>query len=87
MKNILFLIFLGFIFACKPQINQEERIKEDVTFLASDALEGRQTGTKGEKEAAKYIENRFKELGLQPKGTQGFLQTFSFKPKQILMMK
>ena len=81
MKNILFLIFLGFIFACTPEINQENRIEEDATFLASDALEGRQTGTKGEKEAAKYIENRFKELGLLPKGTNGFLQTFSFKPK------
>ena len=81
MKNILFLIFLGFIFACTPAINQENRIEEDATFLASDALEGRQTGTKGEKEAAKYIENRFKELGLLPKGTNGFLQTFSFKPK------
>lgn len=81
MKSILFLIFLGFIFSCKPQINQENRINEDVTFLASDALEGRQTGTKGEKEAATYIESRFKELGLQPKGTSGFLQTFSFKPK------
>lgn len=81
MKNILFLLFLGFIFSCKPAINQENRITEDVTFLASDALEGRQTGTKGEKEAATYIENRFKELGLQPKGTSGFLQTFSFKPK------
>jgi hypothetical protein len=81
MKNILFLIFLGFVFSCKPQINQENLIAEDVTFLASDALEGRQTGTKGEKEAATYIENRFKQLGLQPKGTSGFLQTFSFKPK------
>lgn len=81
MKNILFLLFLGFIFSCKPAINQENRITEDVTFLASDALEGRQTGTKGEKEAATYIENRYKELGLQPKGTSGFLQTFSFKPK------
>ena len=81
MKNILFLIFLGFVFSCKPQINQENLIAEDVTFLASDALEGRQTGTKGEKEAATYIENRFKQLGLQPKGTPGFLQTFSFKPK------
>ena len=81
MKNILFLIFLGFVFSCKPQINKENLIAEDVTFLASDALEGRQTGTKGEKEAATYIENRFKQLGLQPKGTPGFLQTFSFKPK------
>jgi hypothetical protein len=81
MRNILFLIFLCFLISCKPEINQENRIKEDVTFLASDDLEGRQTGTEGEKKAAKYISNRFKELGLNPKGTENFLQPFSFKPK------
>ena len=81
MRNILFLIFLCFLISCKPTINQETRIKEDVTFLASDKLEGRQTGTKGEKAAADYIVKRFKEVGLQPKGTKGFLQSFTFKPK------
>lgn len=70
-----------FLTSCKPTINQESRIKEDVTFLASDKLEGRQTGTKGEKAAAEYIQKRFKELGLAPKGTEGFLQPFTFKPK------
>ena len=81
MKNILFFIFLSILISCKPEINQENRIKEDVTFLASDELEGRQTGTEGEKKAATYISNRFKELNLQPKGTQNYLQPFSFRPK------
>ncbi|MEO9570673.1 MAG: M28 family peptidase [Polaribacter sp.] len=81
MRNILFLIFLYFLISCKPAINQENKIKEDVTFLASDKLEGRQTGTKGEKAAADYIVKRFKEIGLNPKGTKGFLQPFTFKPK------
>lgn len=81
MRNILFLIFFSFLISCKPAINQEGRIKEDVTFLASDKLEGRQTGTKGEKAAADYIKKRFEELGLSPKGTEGFLQPFTFKPK------
>ncbi|SDS37363.1 PDZ domain-containing protein [Polaribacter sp. KT25b] len=81
MRNILFLIFLCFLISCKPSINQETRIKEDVTFLASDKLEGRQTGTKGEKEAANYIVKRFKELGLTKKGTEGYLQPFTFRPK------
>lgn len=80
-RNFLFLIFLSFLFSCKPTINQENRIKEDVSFLASDKLEGRQTGTRGEKKAAAYIEKRFKELDLEPKGTKGFLQPFTFKPK------
>ena len=81
MRNILFLIFLCFLISCKPAIHQENRIQEDVTFLASDSLEGRQTGTKGEKAAASYITNRFKEIGLEPKGTAGFIQPFTFKPK------
>ena len=81
MRNILFLVFLSILFSCKSTINQEERIKEDVSFLASDALEGRQTGTEGEKKAAHYISNRFIELELQPKGTKKYLQPFTFKPK------
>jgi Zn-dependent M28 family amino/carboxypeptidase len=81
MRNILFLIFLSVFISCKESINQETRIKEDVTFLASDELEGRQTGTKGEKEAANYIVKRFTELKLTPKGTEGYLQSFTFKPK------
>lgn len=81
MRQLLFFIFLFLLVSCKSEINKENQIKEDVAFLASDFLEGRQTGTKGEKEAAKYISNRFKELGLVPKGTKKFLQPFTFKPK------
>ncbi len=81
MKNILFFIFLSILVSCKPEINQQNRIKEDVTFLASDELEGRQTGTEGEKKASEYIAKRFKELGLLQKGTKDYLQPFTFKPK------
>jgi hypothetical protein len=81
MRQLLFFIFLFLLVSCKSEINKENQIKEDVAFLASDFLEGRQTGTRGEKEAAKYISNRFKELGLVPKGTKKFLQPFTFKPK------
>jgi len=50
-------------------------------FLSNDSLEGRQTGSEGEQKAAKYIAQRFEDLGLQPKGTNGYFQEFSFKPK------
>jgi Zn-dependent M28 family amino/carboxypeptidase len=84
MKNILFVLFLMLLIACKT--NSEEKtksvsIKEDVTFLADDKLEGRQTGTDGEKAAADYIASRFEGLGIEAKGTDGYFQTFSFKPK------
>lgn len=81
MKRILFLFFLSTLISCQIDPNEESRIKEDVIFLADDKLEGRQTGTEGEKKAAKYIAERFDELELDPKGTNGYFQEFSFLPK------
>jgi len=81
MKLIKLLVFLLVFTSCKHEIIKEITIQEDVQFLADDALEGRQTGTIGEQKAAKYIAERFKNLGLTPKGTDGYFQAFSFKPK------
>lgn len=41
-------------------------IRRDVAYLASDALEGRATGSAGNDSAAAYIARRFQALGLQP---------------------
>jgi len=81
MKSILALLFLVIILSCKEEPYKEISINDDVAALASDTYEGRETGTDGEREAAAYISERFKALGLQPKGTNGYLQSFSFKPK------
>ncbi|MFD2542954.1 M28 family peptidase [Lacinutrix gracilariae] len=82
MKHSILILFLVLLNSCKKEVViPEVSIKEDVTFLADDALEGRQTGTVGEQKAAEYIAKRFQDLGLQAKGTDGFFQTFSFKPK------
>ena len=82
MKNLITIIFLLLLVSsCKKEVNKTKTIQEDVTFLADDKLEGRQTGTEGEKAAADYIAERFKNLGISPKGTNGYFQTFSFKPK------
>jgi hypothetical protein len=42
-----------------------EDLKEDLTILSSDALEGRETGKRGQKMAAAYIRAHFEELGLE----------------------
>jgi hypothetical protein len=56
----------------------EARLRQDVSFLADDAQEGRAPGTKGIEASAEYIANRFKELGLQPPpGEDGYFQKFS----------
>ncbi len=51
-------------------------LRSHVEYLAGDALEGRRTGTPGETLAAGYIAAAFEKAGLQPKGTDGFLQAF-----------
>ncbi len=81
MKSLLTLLFLVFFVSCKNDTVKTISIKDDVTKLSSDAYEGRKTGTKGEQAAAAYISERFEELGLEPKGTDGYYQPFSFKPK------
>ena len=81
MKNIIFALFLFVAISCNTEYKPENKIKEDVAFLADDKLEGRQTGTPGEIKAAEYIQKRFKDLGLTAKGTNGFYQDFTFKPK------
>jgi hypothetical protein len=81
MRIFLILFFLASFISCSNEDIEQSMIKADVTFLADDLLEGRQTGTQGEIKAAAYIADRFKKLGLTEKGTDGFYQEFSFAPK------
>ena len=81
MKKISLLVLFISLLGCEKEQSYQNNIKEDVAFLADDKLEGRQTGTKGELAAAAYIVKRFKEIGLDAKGTNDFYQAFSFKPK------
>jgi aminopeptidase YwaD len=53
------------------------RYLKDVQVLAAPDMEGRGPGTKGIEKASKYIEHRYKSLGLQPAGTDGYLQPFT----------
>ena len=59
------------------QIISADALKKDVYYLASDSLNGRQTGSKGEQLASDYIITQYKLLGLKPMGDNGtFLQAF-----------
>ena len=56
-------------------------LKENLTILASDALEGRETGTRGQKMAAAFISYHFQELGLKPPVNGTYYQPFDlYKP-------
>jgi len=86
MKKILFsFLFIAFISHESDAQNKEEVIKNminEVSYLASDELEGRQTGTNSEKLAAKYISSKFEDYNLIRKGTNGYLQSFEAKIKE-----
>src|SRR6202050_4848264 len=50
-------------------------LKADVSFLASDALQGRGTPSPGLDVAAEYIAAQFRRAGLDPGGDDGYFQT------------
>lgn len=53
-------------------------LKADVSFLASDGLQGRGTPSPGLDAAAEYIASRFRRAGLVPAGDDGYFQTAQF---------
>ncbi len=53
-------------------------LKADVSFLASDALEGRGTPSRGLDIAAEYIAAQFRRAGLEPAGDDDYFQTAPF---------
>lgn len=81
MKKLIFLVMLSLFLGCREE--KSISLQDDVTFLASDKLGGRETGTAGELLAANYIKQRFKSIGLTPKGNAGtYFQTFTFTPRK-----
>ncbi len=51
-------------------------LTKHIQFLADDKLEGRLTGSHGEELAMQYIVDQYKQIGLEPKGTKGYVQEF-----------
>jgi hypothetical protein len=83
MKQSIWLIFLVLFISCKQEPTKIYTLQDDVAFLASDSLMGRETGTENELMAANYLAGRFKGIGLAPAGmADTYFQTFTFKPKK-----
>jgi Zn-dependent M28 family amino/carboxypeptidase len=55
-----------------------------IKILADDKLEGRDTGSRGEREAQAYAVEQFKSAGAEPAGTNGFYQPVKFISRQIV---
>ena len=65
--------------AAAPHRIDADRLFSDVSALSAPTMEGRRTGTAGNKLAQQFITERFRELKLQPPaGWTDFAQKFSF---------
>src|SRR5206468_178758 len=77
---LLFLLFAGNLVQAQKLKKEDKQLianlQQHIRYLADDKLEGRRTGTPGEKLAADYISNEFKKIGLTPKGTNDYYQVF-----------
>jgi hypothetical protein len=62
----------------RPVITANE-LKADVSFLASDALQGRGTPSPGLDIASEYIAAQFRRAGLETAGDDGFFQTAEYQ--------
>src|SRR2546423_2064260 len=66
---------------------REENIRAELGFLASDAMQGRGSGTNYERVAAEYVGSQFRQFGLEPggdtdsAGNKGFVQRVPLESK------
>src|SRR5258708_36566835 len=75
MRTRKFAPILGAILATAGVLAQQQssqvdpsvaKLRQHISYLASDALEGRRTGSAGANDAAHYIAGEFSRLGLLP---------------------
>ena len=76
-------LLLLILAACSPgrQTQQTDKalvknLQAHIGYLADDKLEGRRTGSNGEELAMNYIVKQYEAAGLQPKGTEYYVQNF-----------
>lgn len=72
LSNWTIFIFLLCLFALPVSAQRspilERNVRAQMNFLASDAMQGRGTGTAYERIAAEYIAAQFRQFGLEPGG-------------------
>lgn len=94
MKKLAILLLLGSttqVFAqkvAKPDAYAKTisaaDAKKHLYILAAPDMEGRETGTAGQRKAAAYIENHFQQLGLQPGSEAGYQQAYNLYQDSLL---
>ena len=84
MLACLLLVALPLLgFAQRPKLNEAQLLK-DVEVLSADVMEGRQSGSAGSKKAQAYIQERFRDIGLEPFG-KDYKQHFRIATKRLVV--
>ena len=92
MKTLLLLLLFPIsLFAQQTSLSEDNTklkyvntitandLKDYLYVLASDSLQGRETGTAGQIDAANYIANFFKEIGIPPYKYNTYFQKFKVR--------
>ena len=78
LVTILILLSFSILFAQNnPEITKQE-IQDHINYLASDELEGRFSGSAGERLAGDYIAKEFESYGLKKMFGSSYFQEFDF---------
>lgn len=67
--------------------DEAQRWWSHIEYLASDELEGRNTGSPGHAKAAAYVAKKLAEAGAQPAGVEGFLQPVELESRAVVEAK
>ncbi|HMK05869.1 MAG TPA: M28 family peptidase [Ferruginibacter sp.] len=63
-------------------------LKKQLTIIAGDEMEGRETGTEGQRKAAAYIESQFKAWGLKyPEALKGYQQLYPLHQDSLVKVE
>ncbi len=90
-------LFTGLLFSAATAMAQADdasryaatitgaELQKKLTIIASDEMEGRETGTEGQRKAAAYIESQFKAMGLvSPAALKGYQQLYPLHQDSLL---
>ncbi len=85
VSSLLLLVFIVATSSAQPPAHFDGHTWWDyIKVLADDKMEGRDTGSRGERAAQEYAVEQLKKSGLEPAGTNGFYQPVNFVSRQII---
>lgn len=81
MKKLFLIALLASYSSVFSQRINESKIVDHISYLSSDALEGRGTASTSEKKVVDYIASQFKAMRLRPAGSRSYFYDFYYTQK------